>query len=168
MFTNWVTAGGNLIAMRPDKKLAGLLGLDRRRARSPKATCRSIRPPRRAPGSSARRCSTTAPPIATRSTARRASRRCIRTPPPRPATPPSRCERVGTSGGQAAAFTYDLAKSVVYTRQGNPAWAGQERDGTAPIRSDDLFFGGGTSRTTSICTRSRSRRPTSSSGCSAT
>ena len=27
MFTNWVTAGGNLIAMRPDKQLAALLGL---------------------------------------------------------------------------------------------------------------------------------------------
>ena len=27
MFTNWVNGGGNLIAMRPDKKLAGLLGL---------------------------------------------------------------------------------------------------------------------------------------------
>ncbi len=48
---------------------------------------------------------------------------------------------VGTSGGQAAAFTYDLARSVVYTRQGNPAWAAQERDGFAPIRSDDLFYG---------------------------
>ena len=33
-------------------------------------------------------------------------------------------------------------KSVVYTRQGNPAWSGQERDGIAPVRSDDLFFGG--------------------------
>ena len=48
---------------------------------------------------------------------------------------------VGSQGGRAAAFTYDLAKSVVYTRQGNPAWEGQERDGTGPIRSDDLFFG---------------------------
>ena len=48
---------------------------------------------------------------------------------------------VGTIGGQAAAFTFDLAKSIVYTRQGNPAWSGQERDGQAPIRSDDLFFG---------------------------
>ena len=37
---------------------------------------------------------------------------------------------VGSNGGQAAAFTYDLARSVVYTRQGNPAWAGQERDGS--------------------------------------
>src|SRR5205823_12400994 len=48
---------------------------------------------------------------------------------------------VGSNGGQAAAFTYDLARSVVYTRQGNPAWSGQERDGQTPIRSDDLFFG---------------------------
>ena len=48
--------------------------------------------------------------------------------------------------GQAAAFTYDLARSVVYTRQGNPAWAGQERDGLAPIRSDDMFFGAGQRR----------------------
>ena len=35
---------------------------------------------------------------------------------------------VGSLGGRAAAFTYDLAKSVVYTRQGNPAWAGQARE----------------------------------------
>ena len=48
---------------------------------------------------------------------------------------------VGSSGGQAAAFTYDLARSVVYTRQGNPAWAGQERDGVIGIRPDDLFYG---------------------------
>ena len=27
MFTSWVNGGGNLIAMRPDKRLAGLLGL---------------------------------------------------------------------------------------------------------------------------------------------
>jgi hypothetical protein len=39
---------------------------------------------------------------------------------------------VGTNGGHAAAFAYDLATSIIYTRQGNPAWASQERDGTAP------------------------------------
>ncbi len=48
---------------------------------------------------------------------------------------------VGSSGGQAAAFAFDLARSVVYTRQGNPAWAGQERDGVVGIRSSDLFYG---------------------------
>jgi hypothetical protein len=29
----------------------------------------------------------------------------------------------------------------VYTRQGNPAWAGQERIGLAPIRASDMFYG---------------------------
>lgn len=48
---------------------------------------------------------------------------------------------VGTNGGSAVAFMYDLGKSVVYTRQGNPAWAGDERDGTSPIRSNDMFYG---------------------------
>ena len=34
------------------------------------------------------------------------------------------------------------AGAVVYTRQGNPAWAGDSRDSQAgPIRSDNLFFG---------------------------
>jgi hypothetical protein len=50
---------------------------------------------------------------------------------------------VGSGGGKAIAFTYDLAKSIIYTRQGNPAWAGQKRDGqTGPVRSDDMFFPG--------------------------
>jgi hypothetical protein len=49
---------------------------------------------------------------------------------------------VGSNGGQAIAFTYDLARSIVYTRQGNPAWAGTDRDGLAPVRSNDMFFGG--------------------------
>ena len=49
---------------------------------------------------------------------------------------------VGVTGGKAIAFTYDLAKSIVLTRQGNPAWSGQNRDGEAgPDRSSDLFFG---------------------------
>ncbi len=41
--------------------------------------------------------------------------------------------------GQAAAFSYDLARSIVATRQGNVDWAGRDRDGIGPIRSDDLF-----------------------------
>ena len=57
------------------------------------------------------------------------------------ANPAVTLRSVGTNGGQAAAFTYDLARSVVYTRQGNPAWAGQDRDGDSPIRSNDLFYG---------------------------
>jgi hypothetical protein len=57
------------------------------------------------------------------------------------ANPAVTLRSVGSAGGQAAAFTFDLARSVVYTRQGNPAWVGQERDGALGIRPDDLFFG---------------------------
>src|SRR5262249_20186965 len=58
------------------------------------------------------------------------------------ANPAVTVRSVGTNGGQAAAFTFDLARSIVYTRQGNPLWAGQERDGEEPlvIRPNDLFF----------------------------
>ena len=172
MLTDWVTAGGNLIALRPDKKLAGLLGLtdlgDDARRRVPQTR---PRPGRRAPGSPARRSSSTAPPTATCSTAPRRSRLCTRTPRPPTTSPAVTLRSVGSNGGQAAAFTYDLARSVVYTRQGNPAWAGQERDGVAPIRPDDLFFGARRvtcSRTGWTSTTSRSRRLTSSSACSPT
>jgi hypothetical protein len=59
--------------------------------------------------------------------------------------------------GQVAAFTFDLARSIVYTRQGNPAWEKQLRDRnfgclsngaqpcsntvSPPIRSYNLFYG---------------------------
>ena len=96
---------------------------------------------RRAPASRRRRCSSTAPPTATLTGA-------TASPPSTPsattatASPGRVAASVGTSGGQAAAFTYDLARSVVYTRQGNPAWAGHRaRRPRPPIRSDDLFFG---------------------------
>ena len=46
---------------------------------------------------------------------------------------------VGARGGRAIAFAYDLARSVVYTRQGNPAWAGEKHHGAPPRRSVDLF-----------------------------
>ncbi len=48
---------------------------------------------------------------------------------------------VGGAGGQVAAFTYDLARSVVWTRQGNPAWVG--RAAATPRRSHDFFEGRG-------------------------
>lgn len=52
---------------------------------------------------------------------------------------------VGSSSGSTAAFTYDLAKNVVYTRQGNPANANVDVDGDTFLRTIDLFqtIGGG-------------------------
>ncbi|MEW6402215.1 MAG: twin-arginine translocation signal domain-containing protein [Chloroflexota bacterium] len=43
--------------------------------------------------------------------------------------------------GWACAWAYDLAKSVVLTRQGSPEWIKQERDGFDGIRPSDLFCG---------------------------
>ncbi|MBI5302387.1 MAG: twin-arginine translocation signal domain-containing protein [Chloroflexi bacterium] len=43
--------------------------------------------------------------------------------------------------GQAALWAFDLAQSIAYTRQGNPQWANQERDGREGIRAVDAFVG---------------------------
>jgi hypothetical protein len=53
--------------------------------------------------------------------------------------------RAAYQSGQTAAFTYDLARNVVMTRQGNPANANIDVDGDGVIRSVDLFkpIGGG-------------------------
>jgi hypothetical protein len=58
-----------------------------------------------------------------------------------PQTPALTVRTVGTMGGEVAAFAFDLPQSIVLTRQGNPQWAGQDRDGLAPIRPNDLFYG---------------------------
>ncbi len=141
MLDNWVNAGGRLVAMHPDAKLAGLLGLTSTGGSASNAYLRvdtSASPGQgitnqtmQYHGSADDYQLSGASAIATLySDATTAT-----------AFPAVTLHSVGASGGQAAAFTYDLARSVVYTRQGNPAWSGQERDGQAPIRSDDLFFG---------------------------
>jgi hypothetical protein len=142
MLTNWVNAGGNLIAMRPDPQLAGLLGLTGPTATLAEGylsvnttsgpgvgiTDQTIQFHGTADRYGVSGAATLATLYSNATTAT--------------SNPALTLRSVGTSGGEAAAFTYDLARSLVYTRQGNPAWAGQERDGQSPIRSDDLYFGG--------------------------
>ena len=141
MLSDWVTAGGKLIAMRPDAQLAPLLGL------TPLGTTLSntylliqtgsppgaglVNQTIQFHGTADRYMLNGATAIAT----------LYSSPTSATANPAASIRHVGASGGIAAAFTYDLARSVVYTRQGNPDWAGQERDGITPIRSDDLFYG---------------------------
>jgi hypothetical protein len=142
MFTNWVTGGGNLIAMRPDKKLASLLGLTDVGTTLPEGYL--LVNTSAAPGTGIVGQTMQFHGTADRYTMAGATTVATLYSNGSTATtnPAVTVRSVGTSGGQAAAFTYDLARSIVYTRQGNPAWSGQERDGVAPIRSDDLFFGG--------------------------
>ncbi len=60
---------------------------------------------------------------------------CISTPSSTPAVVEN-----AYGDGLAAAYTFDLAKSIVLTRQGNPAWKDSEGDGLGGYRPGDLFF----------------------------
>jgi hypothetical protein len=139
MFVDWVRNGGNLIAMRPDKQLAeriglkdlgtvladGYLSIDTTQAPGAglvKETMQFHGP------------ADVYEPSGTTVLATLYSAATVAT-----GSPAVVLGHLGS--GLSAAFTYDLARSVVYTRQGNPAWAGRERDGIPPVRSDDLFYG---------------------------
>jgi hypothetical protein len=141
MLGDWVTAGGNLIAMRPDPLLAGLLGLTP--AGGTLGDAYLLVNTASGPGAGVVGQSIQFHGIADRYTASGASAVATLYSNATTATPhlAVTLRDVGGNGGQAACFTYDLARSIVYTRQGNPAWAGQERDGIGPLRSDDLFYG---------------------------
>ncbi|MBT1070851.1 DUF4082 domain-containing protein [Pelotalea chapellei] len=144
MLSTWVNGGGKLIAMRPDKKLAALLGLNDQSASLSNGYL--LVDPAAAPGKGIfsqtmqyhgpadlyglNGASSLATLYSSASSAT--------------SNPAVTLNTVGSNGGLAAAFTYDLARSVIYTRQGNPAWAGQERDGEPVLRSDDMFYGAAT------------------------
>jgi hypothetical protein len=140
VLTNWVNAGGKLIAMSPDKKLTTLLGITALNSTLSNAylkvdtssgpgvgiTDQTIQ----YHGSADKYTLNGATALATLySNATTAT-----------TSPAVTLNSVGSNGGQAAAFAYDLARSVVYTRQGNPAFAGQERDGVSGLRPDDMFY----------------------------
>ena len=139
--TDFVNAGGSLVALRPDAKLAPLLGLTKvtgTRANGYLAVNTAVEAA----------AGITAATMQYHGTADRytlsgaTSVANLYTSATAATTEPAVSLRtVGSNGGQAAAFTYDLARSVVYTRQGNPAWAGDSRDDLFPIRSHELFRG---------------------------
>jgi len=141
MLTAWVNDGGNLIAMRPDPQLAGLLGLGAGAGTLSEGYL--LVNTGAAPGAGITAQTMQFHGAADRWTLAGASAIATLYADPVTATayPAATLYGVGSNGGTAASFAFDLARSVVYTRQGNPAWSGQERDGTAPIRSNDLFYG---------------------------
>jgi hypothetical protein len=140
MLTDWVNGGGHLIAMKPDNGLAPLLGLTD--TGSGLADGYLLVNTAAAPGAGIVNQSIQFHGIADRYALNGATAVATLYSNATTATtnPAVTIRGVGSNNGQAAAFTYDLAKSIVYTRQGNPAWSGQERDGVTPIRSDDLFY----------------------------
>jgi Domain of unknown function (DUF4082)/Bacterial Ig-like domain/Bacterial Ig domain len=139
VLSNWVSGGGNLIAMAPDTQLAGLLGL------APVGSTLSngylLVNTSASPGNGIVNQTIQFHGAADLYTLNGATAVATLYSTANTATINPAVTLRSAGLGKAAAFTYDLASSVVYTRQGNPAWAAEERDGFAPIRSDDKFFG---------------------------
>ncbi len=148
LFTNYVAGGGHLIAMRPDAQIAGLFNLGTASGTLNNGYVQlnpSVVFDGAAPGSglvsvplqihgSADQYSTTAGAVVLAQLYSSAT-----TQTPYPAV-------VGSSNGQAVAFTYDLPSSIVLMRQGNPANANQDIDADDGVfRTIELFqtAGGG-------------------------
>jgi len=142
MLSSWANGGGNLIAMRPDKQLAALFGIT---DRSSTLTDGYIKVDQlSAPGAGIAGETMQFHGAADLYALNGATAVATLYSGPLAATASPAVtlkDAAGANGGYNAAFTYDLARSIVLTRQGNPAWAGQNRDGFAPVRTNDLFFG---------------------------
>lgn len=141
MFSAWVTDGGNLIAMRPDNKLASLLGLTS--AGTTRTNQYLLINTLTTPGNGLVDETIQYKGTADNYTLDGATAVATFYSDASTATsnPAVTTRSVGSNGGTAVAFSYDLAKSVVAQHQGNQAWAGQNRDGLSVTRPNDLFYG---------------------------
>lgn len=137
--SSWVAGGGNLIAMRPDKKLSGLLGLT-------DTNTTSLNQYLRVDPTTAAGAGIVSQSMQYKGTADRYA--------PNGATTVARLYSDATTAttfpavttrtigqGTASAFSYDLARSVIALHQGNQSWSGQDRNGDGVVRSGDLFYG---------------------------
>jgi hypothetical protein len=141
MLTAWVTGGGNLIAMRPDKQLQGLLGLTSTSSTLSEGYLSinvSTNPGAGITGQTLQFHGTADQYGLSGATELATLYSDAATATPYPAVT---LQAVGTSGGQAAAFTFDLANSIIYTHQGNPAW---QINHVNPLQTNgtalDLFY----------------------------
>ena len=143
ILTDWVRSGGNLIAMRPDPQLAPQIGLNGTGTtlRDGYLSINTSKPPGTGLVNETVQFHGTADLYESNGSNNLATLYANATV----ATTSPAVTLMNLGKGLAAAFTYDLARSVVYTRQGNPEWEGTERDGIPPIRSDDLFYGAASS-----------------------
>ena len=164
LLDSWVQGGGNLIAMRPDAPLAGLLGLGSETGVLDEAYIKVATgsPPGAGITAETMQFHGTADRWSTAGAATVAT--LYSDADTATSNPAVTLRNVGAAGGQAAAFTYDLARSVVATRQGNWAWAGAEARRRARRRSAATSCSSARAASWTSA-RSRSRRPTSSSGC---
>jgi hypothetical protein len=138
MFSSYVQGGGNLIAMRPDSKLASTMGLGTGAGTLSNGYMAVQTASDYGQGfvPDSLQLHTTADQysgVTAQTVALLYSN----------ATTPTIYPAVTTNNfgnGKAVAFTYDLPSNVVYTRQGNPALADIDADGDGITRTVDLYY----------------------------
>lgn len=142
LINGWVRGGGNLVAIRPDAKLADTAGLTPVSGEQRDGYLRvdTTLPPGQGITGETIQFHGAADRYEVRDEARAIATLYSDATKPTP-YPAITLREVPDAGGRAVAFTYDLARSIALTRQGNPAWAGKERDGLPPIRPNELFEG---------------------------
>ncbi|MGV9267162.1 Ig-like domain-containing protein [Kitasatospora sp. NPDC003701] len=141
LFTTWTNGGGRLVAMRPDKQLAPLFGLTP--ATGTRADAYLKVDTSAAPGAGITGDTMGYHGAADLYTLNGATAVAALYSDAATATANPAVTLRTAGSGRAAAFSYDLARSVVQTRQGNAAWAGQQRDGTDGYEASEMFFGSG-------------------------
>jgi hypothetical protein len=149
ILNSYVASGGKLIAMRPDPQIAGLFSLntsvgslsDGYLKFNPTATWNGS-----IPGAGLTTSVMQIHDIASRYTLENGAVTLAQLFTNR-TTPDGYPAVVGSADGRAVAYLYDLARNVVYTRQGNPSNGGMDIDGDGILRTIDLFQSAGSGPT---------------------
>ena len=144
MISSWVTTGGNLIAMHPDKQLAALLGLSSTSSTLSNSYLGVVTTAAPGQGIVSSTMQFHGPADLYNSTGAVVVAKLYSNATTATNSPAVTWINAGV--GHAAAFTYDLARSIVYMRQGNPGmvWRPKnslQRRNVSQLRHDDHTSG---------------------------
>jgi Calx-beta domain len=134
LFTDYVNGGGRLVAMKPDAQLAAVLGIS---VLAPTTPNGYLLVDQAGPGAGLQAMTLPFKGVAANYALAGATEVASLYST---STTDSGLPAVVTFG-RTATWSFDLARSTAYTRQGDPAFAGQERDGIPILRTTDIFYG---------------------------
>ncbi|MBL8058817.1 MAG: hypothetical protein JNK29_19080 [Anaerolineales bacterium] len=133
----YVTAGGQLVAMRPDERLADLGGVALTGGEMAGGYLQTVAGQPLTAGLAAEPLQFHGSAWLARLAGAEALAWLQAAPGQGAEYPALTWHRAGA--GAVVLWAFDLARSVALTRQGNPAWANQERDGLDGVRAADMF-----------------------------
>jgi hypothetical protein len=136
LLSNYVAGGGHLLAMRPDAQLASLFGLVAVGSSQSDGYLKIVTSTTAGAGMTSSRLQIHG--LVDRYTLNGATQ-IAQLYNGSTATAYPAVALASQGAGQAAMFAFDLAKNIVYMRQGNPANANVDVDGDGVLRTIDLF-----------------------------